>query len=255
LKKLLAILLLLGSLVYSSSKPLENSKKEWIATGVKALYRFDFNQADSISKAILIKHPEWPEAHLLRAHFYWYQIIGGLNSTENRLALKKSLTLAEKQLPSRIQQFRYHEQYFAKISSQVLKARLDAMEGNTFQAFVKLNESIDFLKHTLGKEQEFEYYQLSSGLYLYYRDYALNRYPVLFPYLIWLPSGNESEGLRMLRQAADSDDEYLSTEANYFMMKICMDRKWWKEALGYSVKLNNRYPENLLFLYLKLSYY
>lgn len=218
-----------------------------VENGFRYLYEFQFHKADSVSGVTLQQYPKEPLAHLLRAHYYWYLIVSGLNNKSNQDKCIAALTLAENLQQNKKNTSLNHDELFTKISIQVLFARLESLNGNEWSSFTHLNAGTHSIKHSLNKENQYPYFLLVNGLYLYYRSYAMRAYPYLAPYLVLMPSGNEEKGLKMLRSAAGSKDPFLSCEAKYFLMKLCMARNWNEEAYELSQSLFKQYPKNLLF--------
>jgi hypothetical protein len=227
----------------------EKTVYEKVELGFQYLYDFQFQRADSVSQKTIALYPQHPLAHLLRAHYYWYLIVSGLNNTLNQEKCKAALKAAENLQQNKKNAGLSNDELFTKISIQVLHARLESLNGNEWNSFTHLNKGTNSIKHSLGKEKQYPYFLLVNGLYLYYRSYAMSAYPYMAPYLVLMPSGDEAGGLKMLRAAANSNDPFLSCEAKYFLMKLCMAREWNKEAMELSASLYQAYPKNLLFAY------
>jgi hypothetical protein len=245
----LPLIIFLVLLTSIQGKAQEKNVREKVAQGFQYLYDFQFQKADSISQKTLSLYPQHPLAHLLRAHYFWYLIVSGLNNNVNQEKCKSALKSAEKLQENKKKSLLNNDELFTQISIEVLYARLESLNGNEWNSFTHLNKGTNSIKHSLGKENQYPYFLLVNGLYLYYRTYARSAYPYLAPYLVLMPSGNEAAGLQMLRTAAQSEDPFLSCEARYFLMKLCMAREWNKEAITLGASLYQDYPKNLLFGY------
>jgi len=245
----LSLFVLLSPCIISQNVHQEKTVQKKIEEGFRYLYDFQFHKADSISSKILASYPNEALAHLLRAHYYWYLIISGLNNQINQGNCKTALINAEKLQHNKKNSTLSNDELFTKITIQVLFARLESLNGNEWSSFTHLNKGTNSIKHSLNKEKYYPYFLLVNGLYLYYRSYAMSAYPYLAPYLVLMPSGNEASGLKMLRTATGVQDAFLSCESKYFLMKLCMARGWNQEAIDLSRSLHQTYPKNLLFAY------
>lgn len=243
----LFLLVIISSALHAQSGQAEQVVQKKIETGFRYLYEFQFHKADSISHATLQQYPREPLAHLLRAHYYWYLIVSGLNNKINQDKCIAALTQAEHLQANKKNSGLNHDELFTKITIQVLFARLESLNGNDWNSFTHLHSGTQSIKYSLDKENQYPYFLLVNGLYLYYRSYARKAYPYLAPYLVLMPAGNEEKGLQMLRKAVASKDPYLSCEAKYFLMKLCMARNWNQEAYELSQSLLKQFPKNLLF--------
>lgn len=210
-------------------------------------YNFKFNTADSLLNDYEKEVGGSSDILLARSTILWWKIISEKNSNLNS-TYHKNLLAAEKTLfnekPENENEFIYKV-----ISLYGLGARMDGLEKNYFKAIFKINNCLKYINKSIGKEGDFVYFYLTSGLYNYYKVNSVEEYPLLVPYLTLYPDGNIQKGIEYLKIASNTNDVVLSTEANYFLMKIYLDKKNYIEAEKYSNKLITKYPSNLLFLY------
>jgi len=223
-----------------------------IEQGMLALYEYRLHDADMLSAGLIKVFPQLSAVRLLRAHYYWTLIIGGFNTAENRTHIFEELKSAEDCLKKKENSNR-SEDLFAEISIKVMKARVHGLQGSQFRAFSELHSAVGEVKSSFGKEVDFPYFKLSTGLYLFYRSYARERYPFTAPYLMLLPAGNKEKGLKLLEEGFRSEDPYLSCESGYFLIKIMIDKKDYLSALDKASALYYKYPNNLIFAYLTLQ--
>jgi hypothetical protein len=228
------------------------SARKQIEKGMLALYEYRIQDAEALSSSLAKSHPHLPAVRLLRAHYFWTLIVGGFNTETNRNHVFDELKSAEESLKFKPKKSS-NEDLFAYISIKVMKARIHGLQGSQFKAFTELNSAVNDVKRSFGKESEFPYFKLSTGLYLFYRSYARDRYPFTAPYLMVLPSGNKEKGLQMLEEGFRSADPYMSCEAGYFLVKIMIDKKDYTAALDKTAILHSKYPNNLIFAYLTLN--
>jgi hypothetical protein len=215
------------------------------------LYKFNFTSADTLLSRLEKQNSPDPEVRLARANFYWWNIISGNNSKQimdgYNAELEKCLQLASK--------YTAHEnkRLMLLINIYSFKARINGLNKNYIKAFQNINNCISHLKTSFGREQSFEFFYLTSGLYNYYISQAHTDYPVLVPYLILIPGGNKEKGLQYLNRSTVAADPDQRTEANYFLMKINLEQKKYSESLTFVNKLLKDFPDNLLYRYYRFK--
>ena len=223
-----------------------NPARAEIAEGMKAIYEYRMKDADQLSSTLIKKYPKVPAARLLRANYLWNLVIGGQNNEKNRQGIFDEIHATEALL-HQTEQKEKNEDLFASISMKVMKARVHGFRGSQFKAFSELHSAVGDVRQSFGKENEFSYFRLSTGLYLFYRSYARERYPFTAPYLMLLPNGDKKRGMQMLEDGFLNGDPYLSCESGYFLVKIKTDMKDYRGALEKAMVLHKKYPNNLLF--------
>lgn len=224
-----------------------NSRNAKISSILTQNYNFKFQTADSLYNICEKEMGVNSELLLTKSTILWWKIISEKNSTLNK-AYQQNLSTAEKMLFK--EKVKNENEFLYKaISLYGFGARMDGLEKNYFKAIFKVNNCLKYLSKSLGKENEFIYFYLSSGLYNYYIVNSEDSYPFIGPYLSLYPKGNLDQGISYLKIASSSNDVVLSTEANYFLMKINLEKKNYKESEAYCNKLITKYPSNLLFLY------
>lgn len=217
------------------------------------IYRFRFQSADSAIQRLNNNHPHDYLPKLLSANYYWWLIISGHDTPQNRKTYFQNLSYSLGILSS-TKNGSSHDSLYALITTFAYKARIHSLNNEYFSALKQLNNCIDLLKTSFGKEQDYEWFLLSSGLYNYYIEAVKKNYPFLIPYLIFLPSGQASLGLNFLKLASEKENFLLKTEAHYFLMKIFLEEeKNYSEAGKYAEQLLHSYPGNLLYRYYRFK--
>ncbi|MFH2141747.1 MAG: hypothetical protein ABIJ97_04950 [Bacteroidota bacterium] len=143
-----------------------------------------------------------------------------------------------------------NSQLFSLISLYAYKTRFQIFNNKYISALNNLSKAINLLKQSFGKENQYENFRLTSGLYLYAISYVTEKYPIFYPYIAFYPKGDKEKGITLLEECLKSDNVYLKTESTYFLMKIYLDgEKKYKKAEIFSKQLITLYPDNLVFLY------
>jgi len=248
LSGILSVLLIL--IVYSgcevSAQDRKAEENELIDWFFRHLYNFSFAEADSM--IVLINQTEIDKATIfnLKANLDWWKLLSGdsidrnlkncnFNINESINALLKS---GEQDTRSLIN----------LIYSYSLKARLENYNGNTLKSLVYFYKSGAYVKKCIDSPVKDEKLYLELGLYLYFADYIENEYFITKPLFLSLPRGDKSTGLRYLEDCSVSGNEMISTEANYFLLKIYMNvEKEYNIASLRAEILTREHPENLVY--------
>jgi len=134
------------------------------------------------------------------------------------------------------------------ISIYAHSARVSLLDRSYYSALNDLSKYYSLLKQSFGREEKFNSFYLTSGLYYFFSGYARERLPLLTPFFYHYALGNKEKGIAYIKLAELTDDWKINQEATYFLMKINFDVKEnYTEAARYCKKLMVIYPENLLF--------
>ncbi len=88
---------------------------------------------------------------------------------------------------------------------------------------------------------------LGIGIYNYYAEIAPDRYPILKPFMLFLPHGDKAKGIAQLRLASERA-KFAKVEATYFLMQLYFYfEKDYGAAIHIATQLHARYPNNSLF--------
>jgi tetratricopeptide (TPR) repeat protein len=86
--------------------------------------------------------------------------------------------------------------------------------------------------------------KMIDGLKLYYSAYLPKAYPVVKALAVFMPKGNESKGLKYLKEASQNAI-FVRAEATYFLGDIYYNyRQNYPKAVYYFKKLYRAYPRN-----------
>ncbi|MBI4417590.1 MAG: tetratricopeptide repeat protein, partial [Ignavibacteriales bacterium] len=84
--------------------------------------------------------------------------------------------------------------------------------------------------------------------YNYYAEIVPREYPIVKPFMVFLPSGNRAKGLEQLNTAAERS-KYARTEATYFLVQnYFLHEKNFQKAADLAEGLSQKYPRNPAFL-------
>jgi hypothetical protein len=222
---------------------------------VELCYQFKFKTADSLMAVYFseMKQGEELELYMLKANIYWWKIISGINDKTAKANYYKALSKAESYFDKEKETGAAH--LYKGITLYGYMARMDGLNKNYLQAFLRVNSCLKYLEKSFGSETKYPFFYLSSGLYNYHIVVTAKKYPVLAPYLYLYPKGDKKKGVEYLQTAAKNTNKYLSTEGNYFLMKIFLEEKKYDKAMQHVNVLTERFPQNAIFLYYKFYIY
>lgn len=226
-----------------------NTEKELI---YKNIYNLNFPAADSLLKTLKSKDPTF--FYITKAYINWWNIIISKNNENYKSNYLKYLDSSYSSLgKTKIKQMSYEHIFYA-INIYASKTRLKIMQKEYFKAILNLKDCIHFIEYSLGKENAYKEFNLTSGLYNYCIEYATTEYPFLFTINFFYPKGDKNKGLSQLNIASKNQSELINTEAAYFLYKIYFDLEKKYDFAEKNVEvLCNKYPLNHFFVYLHFT--
>jgi len=223
------------------------SAEEYIC--FNSIYGFALTDADSIAKRECSMAPEDVNWNIMVANAAWAQILAGNHESEKWNAqfsdyLKKSRGLLKDA------DMQADKDLFNYIIIHAFKTRHELLNDNYLSAASNLNTCIDQISNSFGREEGYEPFYLTSGLYHYFMHRAHQEYVLMRPYLMIYPKGDKDLGLKYLYELTTSDDVFLKTESNYFLMRIYFDlEKNFDRAALHAQYLLKSFPDNLIYRY------
>lgn len=248
LLRLLCLLMVFTGLLAGKSSAKDSKNQAQLA--LHKLYQFRFVDADSIISQLETHQPDDYLPAMARASYHWWSMISQEQNAETRTDYINILLYAEQLITASSQEQLTDEQLFFLIHVHAYKLRLELMQGEYFRAYRNLHQSMKHIGASLGREEEYPAFLLTSGLYNYMTEYIRVNHPVFRFYLLLHPRGSGSLGLEQLKMASVLQDISIKTEASYFLMRIYFDlEEDSAKALEYAEWLTEQYPENLIYIY------
>ncbi|MFN4234714.1 MAG: hypothetical protein ACK4IK_07910 [Bacteroidia bacterium] len=248
LKKIFAICIILKMQFYSFQLLSQSHFNKEINYSFEKIYNYYLLTADTFITNELNKYnsAEW---QLMKINVAWWQIVSGYNDDSywNKIFLNQ-IEQSIKQIGKSNLDVDKNRYYY--IILHAFKTRYDIFNNKYFSAVNHLNSCLHHIKKSFDKEEEFEPFYLTSGLYYYFMAKAWEDYPLMRPYLRIYPKGDKVKGLGFLYKMAKSNDIFLKSEANYFLMRIFYDlEKQFDKAAFHAEYLLKLYPENIMYRY------
>ena len=235
---ILLFFLLLGNSLFSQTK------KE-LDSYFNAVFSGNYPKAKTILLKIKKNYPESIKTKLIISNYYsvMFQISGGeekffiiskkyADEAVTRLKKKQSLT---------------NDDVFRIISAKSLLLKMEVQRKNYVTVAKDMQSVIKYFNYAT-KHEEDEKLKYISGMYQYYVEIAKEDYPVIYPILLFYPSGNKKNGLKLMKECTNSANINTMTRSLHQLALIYYrDEKNMKVSEIYFKKLLEIYPENLIW--------
>ncbi|MEE4177991.1 MAG: hypothetical protein V2I46_10810 [Bacteroides sp.] len=229
-------------------RTLQPSVDLYMEQTMKALYAFNFEQANTLSTEMILRFPNNYLSHFTRSQYLWWMIITHPQNPRLEEAYYQSLKRSLSAIKPLINENHSYAHIFYFINIYAMQARLFLDKKEYLRTIFSLKSCIDQIEASIGKEEVYLPFNLSSGMYNYMLEYARQKYPFLALYTLLYPRGDRELGLEQLHTAARSDHFIWRTEAGYLLMRIYLDLEQQPEkALPLLRALLEEYPSNLIF--------
>ena len=219
------------------------------------LYHFRFDEADK--KIELLKSLECGELHFhfMKTNVLWWRFLAAENNTYLADSWLYHANVA-------LDKIRYcpslctNDSLFLSISLNAFKARILLLDKSYYKAYKQANKLVECISRSRGKENEFPFFYLSSGIYNYGIEKAKSNSFIMLPYLITLPKGNLKLGLEQLTKGSESNNLNIRVESHYFLLKFYLEEeKDYEKALVSANFLTKHFPENVFYCSLAMHVY
>jgi len=223
-----------------------NTEDTLINCFFRNLYNFSFHEADSLAGVINSSDIDNLTRNNIKSNLAWWKLLSGdeieTNVRSCELSLNESIRSGSKSRQKDLNSL------LNLIFSYSLKARLENYTGNTLKSFISFYKSITYIEECIEAPAKNERLTLVLGLYYYIIDYLHHEYFMMSAMLFTVQKGDKIKGLGFLGECSRSGNEMISTEANYFLLKIYSYlEKDYSKAKLYGYRLIQQYPGNLVY--------
>ncbi|MEK6757357.1 MAG: hypothetical protein AABZ02_14485, partial [Bacteroidota bacterium] len=233
------------------------AKSQWIddpavdarvQRGIEYIYNIEFDKADKEFAEVVRLKPDHPAGYFFQAMTQWWRILSNFDDeSQDKLyydMLQTVVDMCEKRLDENEKDV---TALFFKGGAVGFRGRLKANRASWLSA---ANDGLIALPAVRkANEVEPNNYDvlLGIGIYNYYADVIPNLYPIMKPFMIFLPRGDRKKGLEQL-ELASQKARYAKVEAIYFLLQAYFQyEKNYIRALEIARELNKRFPRNPLF--------
>ncbi|MBR9976459.1 MAG: hypothetical protein KFH87_00085 [Bacteroidetes bacterium] len=247
--KIVYMLLLLLLAPVASGQWIEDANIETlIRKGIHDTYNMKFESADESFREVARAYPEHPTGEFFLAMVEWWRILIDLDdeSRDKRFVsmLDNVIDLCDKRLKRNSNDM---AGLFFKGGAIGFKGRLLASRKSWVKAATTGRDALPVVMDAAEIAPRNADLAFGTGIYDYYAAVLPDRYPVLKPLMLFLPTGDKELGIKALKHAAENG-RYANYEAMYFLLQVyySMENKP-SSALTYARKLQETFPENPVF--------
>ncbi|MHC1706268.1 MAG: hypothetical protein AB9842_01970 [Bacteroidales bacterium] len=229
----------------SSKEIIRNDKvRTAFYQGMLTLYSFRFSDTYKICCKLKQDYPDSPWGFVLESNYCWWKIISGENNPEVRKLFFDALNQSE----IRTSKKNIDESLYCRIIINSLRSRFELLNKNYLKTLLILNKSKRLVQQMDGKENEYEPFFLTQGLFQYFIAIAKEKTGFI-SYLLHYKADKE-KGLAFLNALTHTENRILRTESNYFLMKIFLEIEHDPvKAKPHADYLLTWYPENSIFCF------
>ncbi|NPA67811.1 MAG: tetratricopeptide repeat protein [Chlorobi bacterium] len=134
------------------------------------------------------------------------------------------------------------------ISAKSILLKINVLKRNFLKVAQNTQSIIKYFEYAMKHESESDKLKLISGMYKYYVETAKEDHPVIYPVLIFYPSGNKAEGLKLLKECTHSEDKTTAARSTIMLAMIYYrDEKNINTSKYYFNKILSKYPDNMVW--------
>jgi tetratricopeptide (TPR) repeat protein len=219
-----------------------------IRQGVDATYGLRFNEADAAFKQVMQQRPAHPAGYFFEAMVDWWRILIAFEDDSRDQAfldkLDRVIDMCDALLDRNEDDL---TALFFKGGALGFRGRLHAARKSWVRAAGDGKDALPVVLNASRIARSNPDLDLGVGIYDYYAAVLPERYPVLKPLMLFLPSGDKKKGLRELSNAAERG-RYANWEAIHMLVQAYGTfENQPAAALPYARRLCRAFPENPVF--------
>jgi tetratricopeptide (TPR) repeat protein len=220
-----------------------------VLKGAAHIYNMEFNEAEQCFRDVQSKFPEHPAGYFLAAMVDWWKILvdkprATLYKTAFLSNIQRTIDLCDSLL---LRNSGNINALFFKAGSLGYRGRFYVEDQSWLSAVKDGSSAYDLLVECLKVAPNNSDIALGTGIYNYFAQAIPEKYPIIKPLMLFMPSGDTTIGLLQLKSAA-SKARYVSVEAKTVLMQIYYiftNRPY--DCLPVIEDLYNSYPNNPYF--------
>lgn len=246
-RHLLFFFLAMAPTIVSNANPNE------VDNNIKNIYHaatcFRFKEAALLIDKNIAESTKSPTENLAVINYYWWKLISDENNSGYAQKIYNRVD-ALREYSEKNSSLMNDDMMFYLISVYAFEARVCLLDHSYRKALSSLSKYYSALKPSFGNEIKYPELNLTSGLFYFFTAYAREKLPLFSPILNTYYSGDKQKGYDMIVRASKVDNEIVSEQSMYFLMKINFDiYENYKQSETYCRKLIALYPGNLLYEY------
>lgn len=234
---------------YSQWSILDKTADSLVIKGAEYIYNLEFEKATNYFTEMQQQYEDHPAGYFLHAMVDWWKIL--IDPSNKKLYknsfLKKIETTIKKCDQILIEDPISINALFFKAGAIGYRARFYVDDESWVKAVKDGYEAYELLKKCLRIAPNNHDIMLGTGIYNYFAAAIPEKYPIVKPMLLMLPSGDKKIGELQLKASAKTA-RYASVEAKVILMQIyyTFENKP-NECLQIGQELTEKYPNNPYF--------
>lgn len=216
--------------------------------GLDHLYNMEREEAEVAFDAIEAMYPDHPVGPFLRGLNIWWDIMVDLPAETHDRAFFREMDSAVRRANRMLKRNRKDfDAMFFKGAALGFSGRLKSNRGMWFKASLDGKNALDYVMAIAEKADENADYGFGKAIYDYFSVVIPQQYPIVRPFMLFMPSGDKERGLRNLQRTVD-EGYFIRTEAAYFLLQIYYTyEKDFNKSGEYVQWLRREHPKNSFF--------
>jgi tetratricopeptide (TPR) repeat protein len=219
-----------------------------IQRGIDHIYNLEFYDANRVFDEVVRLRPEHPAGYFFRAMIQWWRILSNFDDESQDPRFYEMLQTVIDMCDRRLE--RHPEDVtalFFKGGALGFRGRLRVNRSSWIPAVRDGVAALPVVRKAFALEPDNRDVLLGMGIYNYYAEIIPDQYPIVKPFMVFLPAGNRKTGLEQLHVAA-REARYARVEAQYFLLQTYfLYEKDYLRAFELARALHERYPKNPVF--------
>jgi len=225
-----------------------NLRDSLITKGINQIYSIKFPEAEKTFNSLKKNFPNDPAGNFFLAMIDWWRIL--LNTTVEKYddefidKLNFIISMCDSILEKKPDNV---NALFFKGGAIGFRGRLRALRFSWLKAADDGRNALPIVEKVLKLDPNNNDAIFGMGIYNYYASILPDKYPILKPFMIFMPSTDKEEGIKQVKRTAEKG-KYAKYEANYFLMLIYFsDENKPFLANNYARILTKAFPDNPVF--------
>ena len=219
-----------------------------VITGIKQIYNIEFDKADRTFNKLIADYPNHPAGKFFMAMIDWWKILLDTDSEQRDDIFFKKIDNVIEQCDAILDKNPDDvDAIFFKGGAIGFRGRLNSIRENWLSAADDGREALPLIEHAAEVDPKNIDVQLGFGIYNYYAAVLPEKYPIVKPFMLFLPWGDKELGLKQLKDVANNG-KYTKYESQYFLMTLYYRFESKVDSSEkYALMLNKEFPNNPIF--------
>jgi len=214
---------------------------------INQMYNFKFNQAEAKFKDLKKRYPQHPMPYFLLGLSNWWKMLPNtdIHTFDDAFLayMDSSILFGEQLFDANNNNL---EAAFFLAASYGLKGEFYGTRKSYTKAAWATKNALRYFKVTSDNSSLSPEFLYGKGILNYYRPWLKEKYPLLFPFLMLFPSGDEELGIKQLKEVSYKAF-YSRTEAQYQLLRIYDNEDEYQKAYPIAKYLVKTFPDNSYF--------